>query len=87
MFLGLNDSNVKVKMIHDVSLKLLDGFYLKRKSILEELCKSAMVEIRCRDIALLGADYLLLATAIIHAASHVLNKDKSHLVNLISWSP
>lgn len=67
-------------MIHDVSLKLLDAFYLRRTHILEELCRSATEEVQCRDITLLGADYLLLATAIILAASQVLNNEMSHKV-------
>ena len=78
--LGLNDANIKVKLIHEVALKLLDAYYLKRRSILAQLCRSAINEVKIRDIALLGADYLLLATAIILAASEILNKEKSHLV-------
>ena len=79
-FLGLNNTNIRVKLIHEIALKLLDAFYLKRGPILEQICRSAIKEVKQRDVAMLGADYLLLATAIILAASDVLDKEHSDLV-------
>ena len=63
-----------------MALKLLDAFYLQRRPILEQLCRSAVKDVKSRDITLLGADYLLLATAIILAASEILDKERSHVV-------
>ena len=79
-FAGLNDPNIKVKLIHEITLKLLDAFYLKKTAILEQLCRSTVNDVICSGIALLGADYLLLATALILAASETLNKERSNLV-------
>ncbi|XP_065054480.1 cyclin N-terminal domain-containing protein 1-like isoform X2 [Rhopilema esculentum] len=78
--LGLNDANIKVKLIHEVALKLLDTFYLKRRQMLEKLCKLTVNEVNGHDVSVLGADYLLLATSIILSAADILNTDCSGVV-------
>ena len=80
----MNAPAIKVKLIHEVCLKVLDMFYMKRKQVLVKLCRLACVEVTNKDISMLGADYLLLATAVIAAASHILDEKVSKTVNYYS---
>eukprot|EP00794_Sanderia_malayensis_P014114 gene14114-15589_t len=68
--LGLNSPTIKVKIIHEIGTKVLDAFYLNRRRILKKLCNSTSSESSEHNISLLGSDYLLLATAIIVAATY-----------------
>ncbi len=76
----MNMPAIKVKLIHDVGMKILDIFYLKRREILIQLCECASSQVGEATLSMIGTDYLLLATAIIVAASFIIQKDLSNMV-------
>eukprot|EP00112_Aurelia_sp_Birch-Aquarium-sp1_P005611 Seg1640.6 transcript_id=Seg1640.6/GoldUCD/mRNA.D3Y31 product="Cyclin N-terminal domain-containing protein 1" protein_id=Seg1640.6/GoldUCD/D3Y31 len=78
--LGSNCPAMNVKLMHDIGMKLLDVYYLRRGKILVKLCRSATAVVRNHDISILGTDHLYLATAIIAAGSHILNSNSSSMV-------
>ena len=84
-FSGLNVPNARVKILHDVGMKLLDVCYLKRWQILSKLCRrvsgAPKLEVDHRKTSILGSDFLLLATSIIAAASYIVEKEASDTVS------
>ncbi len=68
--LGYNNPSIKVKQLHDISVKLLDIFYLCSQSISERLIPHG-------NKSSVTVDLLLIASAIVGAAAFVLNQSSS----------
>ena len=68
--LGYNNPSIKVKQLHDISIKLLDIFYLCSQNISERLVPRGK---KCS----VTVDLLLVAAAIVSAATFVVNQSSS----------
>lgn len=85
--LGFNSGTQKLKILHEISQKLLELVYILHKEIYIKLCIVATGETyrTTKDkqkLAILASDYMLLATSIIAAASYIIDQLTSNEVVL-----
>ncbi|KAK3739312.1 hypothetical protein QZH41_017884 [Actinostola sp. cb2023] len=82
--LGHNDSKAQVKVLHDISTKVLDIVYLKHHELYAKLCIAATGE-KCtkedrHKLAVLASDKMLMAVSVIGAASYIVDQTSSDMV-------
>ena len=70
------------KQLHGISLKVLDVYYIERASIYEKLFQQSKVDVskdRAR-VAAIEEDFMLLAAAIVSAASLILDRSQNEII-------
>jgi hypothetical protein len=81
---GHNDSKAQVKVLHDISMKILDIVYLKYYELYTKLCMAATGE-KCtkedrQKLAVLASDQMLMAVSVIGATSYMVDQSSSDMV-------
>lgn len=83
---GHNDSRAQVKLLHEAGVKILDVVYLKYQDIYSKLCMAATGEKCTKEdrhrLAVLASDLMLLAVAVIGAASYIVDQSTSDMVTI-----
>ena len=70
------------KQLHGISLKVLDVYYIERAAIYEKLFQQSKVDAskdRVR-VAAIEEDFMLLAAAIVSAASLILDRSQNEII-------
>ncbi|XP_033628956.1 cyclin N-terminal domain-containing protein 1-like [Asterias rubens] len=83
--MGHNDETTSIKILHEISLKVMDLAYLRRNIVYEKLfqvatCESTGYQEDRERFALVEHDAMFFASAIIGAASYVIDKNSSDKV-------
>lgn len=88
LYAGHNDSRAQVKVLHDISTKVLDIVYLKYHEMYTKLCMAATGEKSTnedrRKLALLASNQMFLAVSVIGATSYVVDQTSSDMVGCFS---
>lgn len=87
LFLGHNDSNAQVKVLHDISTKILDIVYLKYHDMYTQLCMAATGENCSKEdrhkLSVLAGDQMLLAVSVIGSASYIVDQMSNDMVRTL----